>query len=58
LSQAAVTSAVQADLRTIAGGIQSGQAINRVITVGGQNLQYTVFKLPNGTLNVGRIHGI
>ncbi|MDR1505406.1 MAG: hypothetical protein LBT43_23410 [Prevotella sp.] len=58
LSQAAVTSAVQADLRTIAGGIQSGQAINRVITVGGQNLQYTVFKLPNGTFNVGRIHGI
>jgi hypothetical protein len=58
LSQAAVTSAVQTDLRTIAGGIQAGQAVNRVITVSGQNLQYTVFKLPDGTLNVGRIHGI
>jgi RHS repeat-associated protein len=58
LSQAAVTSAVQTDLRTIARGIQLGQAINRVITVGGQNLQYTVFKLSDGTLNVGRIHGI
>jgi hypothetical protein len=24
----------------------------------GQNIQYTAYKLPDGTINVGRIHGV
>ena len=30
----------------------------RIIIINGIRLQYTVFKLNNGTLNVGRIHEI
>ena len=26
--------------------------------VNGQKIQYTAYKLPNGTINVGRIHGV
>ena len=38
--------------------IPYGMHVNRTIIINGIRLQYTVFKLNNGTLNVGRIHEI
>jgi hypothetical protein len=51
----AVESAVRADLQTAASKIVPGQPFNQTIQVGGQNITYTAFKLPNGVINVGRI---
>ncbi len=56
ISRPAVRSAVQSDLNAISSSMQTGQAINRTVVVGGQKLQYTVFRLPDGNLNIGRIH--
>lgn len=51
-----IISAGLSDLNTISSGIKMGQAVNRSVIVGGQKLQYTVFRLPEGNLNAGRIH--
>jgi hypothetical protein len=57
LDRAVVQSGVQSHLKTVASQITSGKPFNQIIEVGGQRIQYTAFKLPDGTLNVGRIHG-
>jgi RHS repeat-associated protein len=49
-----VEAAVQADLTANLGAISPGLNV-RTITVGGQQITYTAFKLPNGVINVGRI---
>ena len=56
LSRDAVQAAVQNDLPKIASQIVSGKPFNQVIEVGGQNIQYTAWRLADGTINVGRIH--
>lgn len=44
--------------KKVASQIKEGKPFNFVIGIKGENIQYTVYKLPNGTLNIGRIHGI
>lgn len=44
-------------LSTIQNQIQDGKPFNSIIQVQGISIQYTVFKLLDGTLNIGRIHG-
>lgn len=31
---------------------------NQIINIDGQDIQYTAYKLADGTINVGRIHGV
>lgn len=38
--------------------MKPNEHLNRVITVQGQKLQYTAYKLPNGKINIGRIHEV
>jgi len=57
LDRGVVQSEVQAHLKTVASQITPGKPFNQVIEVGGQRMQYTAFKLQDGTINVGRIHG-
>lgn len=57
LDRALVQSGVQSHLKTVASQITPGKAFHQIIEVGGQRIQYTAFKLPDGTINVGRIHG-
>jgi RHS repeat-associated protein len=57
LNRAVVQSGVQSHLKTVASQIAPGKPFNQIIEVGGQRIQYTAFKLPDGTINVGRIHG-
>jgi len=57
LNRSVVQSGVQTHLKTVALQITPGKPFNQVIEVGGQRIQYTAFKLPDGTVNVGRIHG-
>ncbi|WP_250454533.1 hypothetical protein [Caballeronia sp. ATUFL_M2_KS44] len=49
-----VQSAIQTDLSRLADSIPQGQYIGSV-TVNGVKLDYSAFKLPDGTINVGRI---
>jgi hypothetical protein len=56
LDRATVSKAVSSDLKSISSSIKTGQTVNRIISVEGKSLQYTAYKLQNGTLNVGRIH--
>lgn len=53
-----VQQAIEADLQTTASQIIPGKPFNGIVTVGGKRLQYTAFIRPDGTINIGRIHGI
>lgn len=48
--------AVLDDTKYIHTTIKPRTSINRVIRVNGKNLQYTVSRLGDNNLNVGRIH--
>ncbi len=52
-----IRSAVINDIQQI-DNIPMGTPINRVIIVNNVKLQYTVYQLPDGTFNIGRIHGV
>ena len=54
MSRLRVQDAVVADLPPVA-GLSDGLNV-RFVTVDGVRLQYNVFKLPDGTVNIGRIH--
>jgi hypothetical protein len=56
LDQGAVKSAITTEVKAIASQIAPGQPFNRIIDVGGVRLQYTAYKLSDGTINIGRIH--
>lgn len=58
LTRAEVQAAIERHLATVADRIPNGQPLNQVIEVAGQRIQYSAFRLPDGTINVGRIHGI
>lgn len=54
MDQGTVQAAVQADLAANATAINAGLNV-RTLTVGGQQVTYHAFKLPDGVINVGRI---
>ena len=56
LSRSAVQTAIEEHLPTVVSQIVNGKPLNQVIEVAGQKIQYTAFKLSDGTINVGRIH--
>ena len=58
LSRSAVQSAVETHLNTVIHEIPMGKPFNQTITVNGIKIQYTAYKLPNGEINVGRIHPV
>ena len=55
LDRALVQQAVARDVATISGLIRAGQPFNQTITVMGQNITYTAYRLESGVINVGRI---
>lgn len=38
--------------------VVAGKPFNQIIQIDGQRIQYTAFKLPDGTYNIGRIHAV
>ncbi len=58
LDRALVQSSIQTHFKTASSQIVAGKPFNQIIEIGGQKLQYTAFKLSDGTFNIGRIHGI
>lgn len=53
-----VKSAIEKHVKAITPQIVSGRPCNQIINVAGKNLQYTAYKLSNGVINIGRIHGV
>jgi len=58
LNKTAVENAVKTDLQNISSTMVSGKPYDQIISVSGIKLQYTAYKLPDGTINIGRIHGV
>lgn len=58
LSRTAVQSAVEAHVKPLVSNISMGKPFNQIIQVAGQKIQYTAFKLSDGSINIGRIHGV
>ena len=56
LDRAVVQIGVQTHLKTVASQIIPGKLSSQFIEISGQQIQYNAFKLPDGTINVGRIH--
>jgi len=54
MEQSVVQAAVEADILANAGAINAGDNF-RTIAVGGQQITYNAYKLPNGVINIGRI---
>lgn len=52
-----VQTAVGNHFSSVSSQIVTGKPFNQIIMVAGQKLQYTAYKLPNGVINIGRIHG-
>ncbi|MBI5610017.1 MAG: RHS repeat-associated core domain-containing protein [Deltaproteobacteria bacterium] len=58
LARESAMAAVRDDLLVVSRNIPSGRPLNQVIEVSGQRIQYSAYRLPDGTINVGRIHGV
>ena len=58
LNQLDVQNAIEIDIQLRSNNIEFGKPFNQVVTVNGQRIQYTAYKLPDGTINIGRIHGV
>ena len=58
LDRTVVKSAVESHFRGVASQIVPGKPFIQRVKVGGRNIQYTAFKLKDGTINIGRIHGV
>lgn len=58
LNKTVVQNAIMKHFRTIYKEIKEGQSLNKIITVEGQQIQYSAYKLSDGTVNIGRIHGV
>jgi hypothetical protein len=58
LARAEVQATIEQHLQSVASQIPAGRPLNQIIEVAGQRIRYSAFRLPDGTINVGRIHGI
>ena len=58
LSQDVVRRIIINDLKTKHSQIIPGKPFNQIVKIGNYKLQYTAYKLPNGKINIGRIHEV
>lgn len=58
LSQDVVRRIIINDLKTKHSQTIPGKPFNQTVKIGNYNLQYTAYKLPNGKINIGRIHEV
>jgi len=58
MDRSLVQSTIRNHFKTVSSQVVEGKPFNQVIEIGGQRIQYTAFKLSDGTFNIGRILGI
>jgi hypothetical protein len=58
LSRTDVKAAIEINMQLQSNFVEIGRPFNQIIIVGEKYIQYTAYKLPNGIINIGRIHGV
>jgi len=58
LDRAAIQTAIAEHFPSVSSRLTVGRPLNAIIEVAGQRVQYTAYRLPNGVINIGRIHGV
>lgn len=58
LNRSAVQTAIEKNVGAMATELTPGTPLNVIIKVAGQKIQYTAYKLSDGVINIGRIHGV
>jgi hypothetical protein len=58
LDRSLVQSSIEAHFRTVSSNVVAKKPFNQIIDFNGLKIQYTAFKLSDGTFNIGRIHAI
>jgi hypothetical protein len=58
LGRLLVRNRVVAHLETVVDQLQPGVVKNFIINIEGKSIQYSAYRLPDGTINVGRIHEV
>ncbi|QTR48984.1 hypothetical protein [Candidatus Thiothrix anitrata] len=58
LDRQVIQERIQNHLETVSSLIPPGKPSNQIIEIDGYRIQYTAFKLPDGTINIGRIHEV
>lgn len=58
LERKIVKDEIKKNLNQFSSKIIEGKPYNKIVMVKGKKIQYTAYKLKDGTINVGRIHGV
>lgn len=58
IARTVVTTAIKAHFPSVVARLEVGKPLNSIIEIAGHRIQYSAFKLADGTINIGRIHGI
>lgn len=58
LSRSDVRSSITKNFRSLAPKLSEGKPYNGTVNVQGKTLKYTAFRIGDGVINIGRIHGI
>ena len=58
LDRVKVQKAIITHFKDVGHRVVAGKPFNQVVTVDGHKIQYTAYKLSDGTINIGRIHGV
>lgn len=58
LDRSLVKTTISKHFKTVASEVEPGKPFNQIIEINGKKVQYTAFKLEDGTFNIGRIHGV
>lgn len=58
ISRDIIKTRIESHLQLVHKKIETSKPYNGIITIGKQKLQYTAYKLDNGIINIGRIHGV
>lgn len=58
LNRSLVQSTIRNHFKAVSSQVPVGKPLNQIIEIGGKRIQYTAFKISDGTFNIGRIHGV
>jgi hypothetical protein len=58
LDRTVVKSAIEKHFELVKSQILEGKPLSQIIEIAGKKIQYTAYKLTDGTINIGRIHGV
>ena len=58
LKRPVVQAAIEKHFPSVASKLEEGRPLNSIVKIGEHKIQYSAFRLTDGTINIGRIHGV